>query len=478
MTISDGYPSYFSHAQKSPKGVYYFTEPSVIMIGKTKTDFNGLKPFFDSFDASLGFQSYLNDSHSLADGTYLSKFAGQLCYMSFGPKRTYNEQALKYFTNVMSQSHGCYDEETEVLTNHGWKKWQDVNYQDMLATRTSSGHFQFHFPTQLFCYDYKGRMYRIKSKQVDLLVTPNHNLLVAEETIGENIKGQFKLIKAEDLNHKTAIFTNSAEWFDFDKNPPPKLVSANMVGVLGYYNAFGGFLNKEELYPVVSKEKNDSFWVEDWRGKVYCAEVPNHTLYVRRNGIPIWCGNSILEHATYSFLIYGVDRAITKELTRHRSGKAISECSQRYVSGKILRFVERASFQNDPILHQAFIERIEKAHDDYNTIGDRLAYLQSKGDSQALFGDSARDLRKKVNESARACLPNETESPIVMTGNIRSWRHVIEMRASEHAEFEIRRVAVLIYRCLKQVEPLLFADYEEIPNKDGVPVITTKYRKV
>jgi len=302
--------------------------------------------------------------------------------------------------------------------------------------------------------------------------------LVAEQTGEGDIKKQFKLVKAEDLDHKTAIFTNSADWFGFDNNSSVNKVHTNMIDALGYHNALGAHLNKEELYPVINKEKKESFWVEDWSGKVYCAEEPNHTLYVRRNGIPIWCGNSILEHATYSFLIYGVDRAITKELTRHRSGKAISECSQRYVSGKILRFVERASFQNDPILHQAFIERIEKAHDDYNAIGDRLAYLQSKGDSQALFGDSARDLRKKVNESARACLPNETESPIVMTGNIRSWRHVIEMRASEHAEFEIRRVAVLIYRCLKQAEPLLFADYEEIPHKDGVPVIATKYRKV
>jgi thymidylate synthase (FAD) len=67
---------------------------------------------------------------------------------------------------------------------------------------------------------------------------------------------------------------------------------------------------------------------------------------------------------------------------------------------------------------------------------------------------------------------------MVMTGNIRSWRHVIEMRASEHAEYEIRRVAYLIYKCMKEAEPILFSDYEEIESKDGVPIITTKYRKV
>jgi hypothetical protein len=31
-------------------------------------------------------------------------------------------------------------------------------------------------------------------------------------------------------------------------------------------------------------------WIDEWEGEVFCAQVPNNTLYVRRNGKPVWCG--------------------------------------------------------------------------------------------------------------------------------------------------------------------------------------------
>ena len=60
---------------------------------------------------------------------------------------------------------------------------------------------------------------------------------------------------------------------------------------------------------------------------------------------------SVLEHANFTFLFYGISRSVTHELVRHRAGMAFSQVSQRYVSGRVLRFVERPEYQNDDALH-------------------------------------------------------------------------------------------------------------------------------
>ena len=62
----------------------------------------------------------------------------------------------------------------------------------------------------------------------------------------------------------------------------------------------------------------------------------------------------------------------------------------------------------------------------------------------------ARTLRRKqARQAARAVLPNATETRIVVTGNYRAWRHFIAMRATEHADVEIRALAVA---CLRQLQ--------------------------
>ena len=75
-------------------------------------------------------------------------------------------------------------------------------------------------------------------------------------------------------------------------------------------------------------------------------------------------------------------------------------------------------------------------------------------------------------------LPNATETKIFVTGNGRAWRHFVEMRASEHAEVEIRKVAVQILRLLKEEAPSVFGDYEIATLADGSEVANTPHRKV
>ena len=73
---------------------------------------------------------------------------------------------------------------------------------------------------------------------------------------------------------------------------------------------------------------------------------------------------SVLEHAQYSFLLYGVGRDFTHELVRHRTGVAFSQVSQRYVDGQgaALRGAARVPAEHEPAkLHEKFEARIDRS---------------------------------------------------------------------------------------------------------------------
>lgn len=186
---------------------------------------------------------------------------------------------------------------------------------------------------------------------------------------------------------------------------------------------------------------------------------------------------SVLEHAAFTFLFYGLSRSVTHELVRHRAGFSFSQISQRYVSSKVLRFVERPEYQEDAELHAAFERRIDAAAAEYEAVAQRLLEQQKAG-SELLSGEARTDLRKKVQQTARSVLPNETEAPIVVTANVRAWRHFLEMRASAHAEIEIRALAFRTYLCLAAVEPILFNDYRITALPDGTYGVETDWPKV
>ncbi len=177
-----------------------------------------------------------------------------------------------------------------------------------------------------------------------------------------------------------------------------------------------------------------------------------HNIRKQRHG-------SVLEHATYSFLFYGIDRAVTHELVRHRAGFAFSQVSQRYCDGKTLRFVLRPEFSEIEAFRQRQELFFEQVRAEYLRLADALA------------GNLTDARRKTINQAARTILPNSTEAPIVVTANVRSWRHFIETRGSVHADLPIRELAHRVLKCLRFVEPILFADYET--DSDGAIVTHT-----
>jgi thymidylate synthase (FAD) len=114
----------------------------------------------------------------------------------------------------------------------------------------------------------------------------------------------------------------------------------------------------------------------------------------------------------------------------------------------------------------------------YAEMIERLIDKQSLEPAGLLHGEKRRDLRKKVQQAARAVLPNETETFLGMTGNVRAWRTFFELRATEHAETEIRKLAVECYQVLSQVWPDLLSDYRFVKLSDGTIGLETDYTKV
>ena len=175
---------------------------------------------------------------------------------------------------------------------------------------------------------------------------------------------------------------------------------------------------------------------------------------------------SVLEHASVTFYLRGVSRSLTHELIRHRHF-SYSQLSQRYVPERDAAMVEPDVIAVDPELHAKFVEATEASLAAYR---DLLAGLEDRLD-EAVGSSTLR--RKQARQAARSVLPNATETRIVVTGNYRAWRHFVAMRASEHADVEIRALAVACLVELQRLAPNVFADFEITQLPDGTSVASS-----
>jgi thymidylate synthase (FAD) len=180
---------------------------------------------------------------------------------------------------------------------------------------------------------------------------------------------------------------------------------------------------------------------------------------------------SVFEHAVYVLLIEGVSRSLTHELVRHRAGFGYSQLSQRYVDESDAAFVMPPAIQGDAAAEAEWLAQMEAAQRGYVQAVDRLM------ERYAWVADKVHR-RKLAREAARSVLPNGTETKIVMSGNIRAWRGMLELRLGEGAEREIRRLAARILAVLRAETPHFFADFELYPAEDGEEAARVVYHKI
>ena len=180
---------------------------------------------------------------------------------------------------------------------------------------------------------------------------------------------------------------------------------------------------------------------------------------------------SVLEHASYSVLLEGVSRALTHELVRHRAGVAYSQLSQRYVDESDANFVVPPAILGDEALEAEWRAQVEAA---------QAAYVRLVGELMERYTwvPDRVHRRKMAREAARGVLPNSTETKIVVTANARAWRTMLELRAGEGADLEIRRLAVAVIRALQAEAPAFFSDFTIYTADDRRDAARIAYHKV
>jgi thymidylate synthase (FAD) len=145
---------------------------------------------------------------------------------------------------------------------------------------------------------------------------------------------------------------------------------------------------------------------------------------------------SALEHASYSFAVDGVSRALTHQLVRHRLA-SYNQQSQRYVKAAAEPvFVTPPSLAGKPEAAERFDAAVRAAFAAYRDLLDA--------------GVPAED--------ARYLLPNAAETKIVVTMNIRELLHFFTLRCCNRAQWEIRALAHRMLELAEPTAPYIFLD--------------------
>ncbi len=192
----------------------------------------------------------------------------------------YQDRSNRIFALETGMS--CYDERTDVLTNHGWKRVHEVEYRDEVCTlNLESETIEFQRPDGIFVSDYNGIMYELKTQRVDLLVTPNHRL-VYRPCDFRHQKG-LRLGDARALFGKSKRLKKDGTWRGVDSET---FLIPGIRVKHGSRHYSGVRIVKEMRIPVIPWLKFFGFWIaEGWVTKSaseYSVYLSNSSLKLLR----------------------------------------------------------------------------------------------------------------------------------------------------------------------------------------------------
>lgn len=166
---------------------------------------------------------------------------------------------------------------------------------------------------------------------------------------------------------------------------------------------------------------------------------------------------SPIEHASFTFGIEGVSRALLAQITRHRMA-SYSVQSQRYVTANQFEYVLPPEIAAIPEAAEEYRKAMEEdqAHYDSLTAILKEKHLKTNLANGMEEKAAARAAEKQAIEDARFVLPNACTTKIMMTMNARSLHNFFRHRCCNRAQWEIRDLAEQMYRLCVEVAPHLF----------------------
>lgn len=163
---------------------------------------------------------------------------------------------------------------------------------------------------------------------------------------------------------------------------------------------------------------------------------------------------AIFEHCWLNFVTTGCSRVFTHELVRHRVGTAFSQTSGRYCTPESAQLVLPPSCPS--ALGDSMREHLE-------TSKELIAAARAEYDVDNL----PMTEKKQWTSMLRRIMPSGADNEMGWSVNVRALRHLIELRTSPHAEWEIRRVFTDVARIIMDKWPLmLYGGYCEIVDDD------------
>ena len=506
---------------------------------------------------------------------------------------------------LMRERHGCYDDATDVLTLTGWKPWPEVTGEEVFATRSRDGRLEYQHALRLVRKEYRGHMVGFKGTSLDLLVTPDHQVLAAEQTTRPDRRSpRFSLRPAHSVLWRPHRQVTTAAWegerlesfvFDGERFPPLSLLrlvgffigDGNLsasnhivfnlrkqreIGFLrqtvrvaglevrewgnalavpvgpelrglfaecyrdgekeipilllqldvpylealydGLLNSDGSVCKREgradrHTYTLTSKRLADAVqelalklgrsasvrphrhkpgdghlgdkpvWrvsifsernarpalcrtreqaeshmgVEPYDGTIHCVEVPNHTLYVRRNGYPVWSGNTPFEHNAFRFHIR-CPIFVAREWFRHRVG-SFNEFSMRYAKASDEFYVPEPEDVRSQVGKPGAYS--------FEPVSAELAET-ARAELQAVYQHAYEVYERLVEqgvarELARSVMPVGAYTEFYWTLNARSLMNFVSLRAADAAQLEIRRYAEAVEHLFAEHMPVTHAAF-------------------
>ena len=166
---------------------------------------------------------------------------------------------------------------------------------------------------------------------------------------------------------------------------------------------------------------------------------------------------SPIEHASFTFGIEGVSRALLAQITRHRMA-SFSVKSQRYVREGCFEYITPPEIDDNDEAKAIYEELMQKDQEAYDKISTLLkekhikTFLAEGKDEKT----AARLAEKKAIEDARFVLPNACETKLIMTFNARSLLNFFQLRCCNRAQWEIQDIANQMLALVIKVAPNLF----------------------
>jgi len=176
---------------------------------------------------------------------------------------------------------------------------------------------------------------------------------------------------------------------------------------------------------------------------------------------------SVLEHASWTFILSRVSRAFTHQLVRHRAGFSFSQLSQQYHEESMAEFSRPAVLAEFPAAVAAWERSVAAALSAYREILSEL----NKPDAQKGGSEIQRERLRAIRSAARSVLPNATETVVAVSANARALRHFFKVRGAILGDVEMRAVSAAMLSAIGPDAPTLFFDFvlDELP--DGSPIV-------